>query len=43
MQLQQRRQTGCWFVVLLAVNVKEDGIIAIREIPRRKTELSAQK
>lgn len=30
-------------MVLLAVNVKEDGIIAVREIPRRKTELSSQK
>jgi len=29
-------------VVLLAANVK-DGIIAMREIPRRKTELSSQK
>lgn len=30
-------------MVQLAVNVKEDGIIAIRETPRRKTELSSQK
>lgn len=30
-------------MVLLAENVKEDGTIAIRKIPRRKTELSSQK
>lgn len=30
-------------MVLLSANVKEDVIIAIREIPRRKAELSSQK